>query len=103
MEEKSPKLEVIEIDLDYLNEVRTSMPVGNSYRDDLYTLVPSIRSKSMLKYLSLNGVFFCVIKGPIDQPYYTFGHVELHNSVVFYESQHSSQLLKDVSVYLKSI
>lgn len=44
MEEKSPHVEVIEIDLDYVNEVRTSMPVVNSYRDDLYTLVPSIRS-----------------------------------------------------------
>ena len=44
MDEQSPHVEVIDIDLDYVNEVRTNMPVINSYRDDLYTLVPTVRS-----------------------------------------------------------
>lgn len=42
--EKSPNVEIVELDLDRVNEVRKHMPVINSYRDDLYSLVPIVRS-----------------------------------------------------------
>ena len=51
MEEKSPDVQTVEIDFDYVNEIRTNMPVINSYRDDLYTLVPSVRSNFRFFFL----------------------------------------------------
>ncbi len=58
MDEKSPDVQVVEIDLDYVNEIRTNMPVINSYRDDLYTLVPSVRSNFKVCFLSFNNSSF---------------------------------------------
>lgn len=42
--EESPCLKVVDIDLDYLNEVRHSMPVLNSFRNDLYLQMPITKS-----------------------------------------------------------
>ena len=39
--------------------------------------------------MSISYRFFDFIIEPIDQTIYTFGHVKLDNSVVFYETQHS--------------
>jgi predicted amidohydrolase len=43
-EEESPSFRLAEIDLNYLNEVRKSMPLLNSMRSDLYLHNPIIKS-----------------------------------------------------------
>jgi len=69
LEEESPCMKVVHVNLNFLNEVRRDMPILNSFRHDLYLQIPSI-------------------KKAIDQPNYKFGHIELANDVVFYESQY---------------
>ena len=41
---ESPTFKIVEIDLDYLDEVRHSMPIVNSFRPDLYLQLPITKS-----------------------------------------------------------
>jgi predicted amidohydrolase len=50
--EESPSYRVVEIDLDYLNEVRGSMPILNSIRSDIYLDLPLVRSIIILFFIT---------------------------------------------------
>jgi hypothetical protein len=100
LEEKTPHVEIIDIDLDLINEVRENMPVTNSWRDDLYLNLPILKSKLEITFgnlinhyyeffLFVELIMFLDFKEPIAQNEYTFGHVKLNNRVVFYETQYS--------------
>ena len=41
---ESPTFRITEIDLDFLDEVRHSMPIIKSFRDDLYLQLPLTKS-----------------------------------------------------------
>lgn len=45
LKKESPCVQVVEIDLQYLQEVRKSMPIMNSIRSDLYLQFPIVKSK----------------------------------------------------------
>ena len=42
---ESPTFRIAEIDLNFLDEVRHSMPIVKSFRDDLYLQLPLTKSK----------------------------------------------------------
>ena len=44
-EEESPSFKIADVDLDYLDSVRDSIPVLNSVRPDLYIQLPIVKSK----------------------------------------------------------
>jgi predicted amidohydrolase len=44
LNEESPVFRVVDIDLDYLDEVRHSMPISRSFRNDLYIQLPLMKS-----------------------------------------------------------
>lgn len=65
---ESPSFKIAEIDMDYLNQVRQSIPISNSIRSDLYLQLPLV-TKS------------------IDSEIYEFGeNIKLSNEVVFLET-----------------
>lgn len=64
---------VAEIDLKYLNSVRTSMPVSNHRRPDLYGNIQNISK--------------CLTCGLDDQKVYKFGHCQIKSDQVFYKTQ----------------
>lgn len=69
-EQESPSFRIAEIDLSYLERIRSSVPMANSMRPDLYLEVPLIKKK-------------------IEQEFYEFGeYIRLANEVVFLETQH---------------
>jgi len=74
-----------EVDLDYLNSVRTNMPVWQHRRPDLYSQVQNL-SDSSSKI------------SPDVQETYKFGHVTLSSAQVFYRS-----LLSIASVNIKPV
>lgn len=43
-EKQSPCFKIAELDLDYLNEVRSRIPLENSFRPDLYVQIPFVLS-----------------------------------------------------------
>lgn len=55
-EKESPSFKIAEIDLEYLEHVRSSMPISNSARTDLYLELPLIKSK-FIHYLSIIGLY----------------------------------------------
>jgi hypothetical protein len=49
LEEESPCMKIVHVNLGFLNEVRRDMPILNSFRHDLYLQIPSIKSKNHRK------------------------------------------------------
>jgi diadenosine tetraphosphate (Ap4A) HIT family hydrolase len=69
-EKESPSYKLAEINLNYLNEVRNSIPILNSHRNDLYIQMPIVIKK-------------------IDREFYFFSDkIKLSNSVIFLETLH---------------
>ncbi|CAF1002737.1 unnamed protein product [Brachionus calyciflorus] len=70
LKNESPCVKIVEIDLDYLKQVRNSMPISNSIRSDLYLQYPIVKKK-------------------IDRPFYNFSEkIKLDNKSVFLETQY---------------
>ena len=42
--DESPTFKIVDVDMDYLEQVRHSMPIVNSLRNDLYLQVPIAKS-----------------------------------------------------------
>jgi deaminated glutathione amidase len=74
LEERSPAVEIVEIDLDLLNNVRKEIPLINCFRNDMYLSVATT-------------------KRPIDREFYMFGNIKIPNSSVFYETEYSIGLV----------
>ena len=60
--EESPSFKIVEIDLDYLDEVRHSMPIVKSFRSDLYLQLPLMKSiENLFLFLKSNLILILLI------------------------------------------
>ena len=84
LNEESPVFRVVDIDLDYLDEVRHSMPISKSFRNDLYIQLPLTKSIQNINfYLMYFMLCFYSLKEKIDSEFYMFGEsIKLSNKVV---------------------
>lgn len=53
---ESPTFRVVDIDMNYLDEVRHSIPIMNSFRTDLYLQMPLIKSKYIKYYQYISSI-----------------------------------------------
>lgn len=91
LNEESPVFRVVDIDLDYLDEVRHSMPISKSFRNDLYIQLPLTKSIQNINfYLMYFMLCFYSLKEKIDSEFYMFGEsIKLSNKVVFLETKYT--------------
>jgi hypothetical protein len=59
---ESPTFGITEIDLDYLDEVRHSMPIVKSFRDDLYLQLPLTKSTFFYSSFFNFKIFIYLVK-----------------------------------------